>query len=358
MFPRPTAHLFCKVVDNFGDAGIAWILATGLAQDYGFEVTLFIDDVVTLQKLAPDYTETENVRVTDLGPRDSETPNLVIEVLAGTAPEDYIEYTAQHHKKPVWMIYEYLSAEDWVQDFHLKPSPHPRLDLPRTFFYPGFTAKTGGLLYRNQQKTRLNDLENTKIPSPPLKIGLFSYETPLVTRLLDVFAANPVPTQLNIPDGQITLAVAAFLGIAPPRNTEPVTHKSLQVRFTPFVPRNEFDAYLISNDINFIRGEESLTSAIMAAKPLIWHIYPQDEAVHMNKLAAFCQVYTDGLSENMAQAFITLNQAWNGHGDIKTAWESYIYHLPDLTRHAQKFATRMQQHGSALKNLVDFYQKR
>ncbi len=47
---------------------------------------------------------------------------------------------------PAWFILEYLSAETWVDGSHGLPSPHPRLPLPRRFWFPGFTAGTGGLL--------------------------------------------------------------------------------------------------------------------------------------------------------------------------------------------------------------------
>ena len=37
--------IFCRVVDNFGDAGVCWRLARQLAREHGLAVTLWIDDV-------------------------------------------------------------------------------------------------------------------------------------------------------------------------------------------------------------------------------------------------------------------------------------------------------------------------
>ena len=37
---------------------------------------------------------------------------------------------------PVWLNLEYLSAEDWVADFHLRPSPHPRYPLDEDVLFP------------------------------------------------------------------------------------------------------------------------------------------------------------------------------------------------------------------------------
>ena len=37
--------IFCSVVDNYGDAGVAWRLARQLAAEYRYDVRLFIDAV-------------------------------------------------------------------------------------------------------------------------------------------------------------------------------------------------------------------------------------------------------------------------------------------------------------------------
>jgi hypothetical protein len=48
-------------------------------------------------------------------------------------------------RPPVWINLEYLSAEPYVARCHGLPSPQ-RNGLTKWFFYPGFTAATGGLL--------------------------------------------------------------------------------------------------------------------------------------------------------------------------------------------------------------------
>src|SRR5688572_17662476 len=49
--------IFCRVVDNFGDAGVCWRLACKLANECGFSVRLWIDDLRVLRRLAPAVTE-------------------------------------------------------------------------------------------------------------------------------------------------------------------------------------------------------------------------------------------------------------------------------------------------------------
>ena len=53
---------------------------------------------------------------------------------------------AARSPRPVWLNYEGLSAEDWVEGCHRLPSMHPRLKLTKHFYFPGFNERTGGLL--------------------------------------------------------------------------------------------------------------------------------------------------------------------------------------------------------------------
>lgn len=345
----PTAHLFVRVVDHFGDAGIAWVLGLALAQDYGFDVTIIIDDPAPLAKIAPDYKNTNNINVLTDIPATLPPANLIIEMLSAAAPDDYVARAAACTPTPTWIIYEYLSAEDWITDLHLKPSPHPTLNLPRTFFYPGFTADTGGLLYREQ------DFPETKptlaAPSRSLKIGLFCYKNPQLPALLNAWQTGDHTIDLYVPDQAITPTITEFFAQNP--NQDPLDHHS-----RPFMPRDEFITYLADNDLNFVRGEESFASALLTGKPLIWHIYYQEQNAHLVKLKAFCTWFTASLAPPAAAAYTNLTLAWNGFGDIAAAWATFIPHLPTLAAHAQNVARTLKSHGSAAKNLVDFYRQR
>ncbi len=43
--------LFCSVVDNFGDIGICWRLARQLQTEHQWQVTLWVDDLASFQKI-------------------------------------------------------------------------------------------------------------------------------------------------------------------------------------------------------------------------------------------------------------------------------------------------------------------
>src|SRR5437016_351896 len=45
--------IFCSVVDNYGDVGVAWRLARQLVDEHAIAVRLFVDDGNALQRIAP-----------------------------------------------------------------------------------------------------------------------------------------------------------------------------------------------------------------------------------------------------------------------------------------------------------------
>jgi uncharacterized repeat protein (TIGR03837 family) len=55
----------------------------------------------------------------------------------------------------------------------------------------------------------------------------------------------------------------------------------------PYLSQTEFDHLLWACDFNFVRGEDSLVRALWAGQPFVWHLYPQDDLAHHNKLHAF-----------------------------------------------------------------------
>src|SRR6185312_11403810 len=46
--------IFCSVVDNYGDAGVAWRLARQLVAEHRRAVRLFVDMLPALARIAPD----------------------------------------------------------------------------------------------------------------------------------------------------------------------------------------------------------------------------------------------------------------------------------------------------------------
>ena len=148
-------HIFCRVIDNFGDIGVCWRLAVQLQKDHGQEVSLWVDDLAAFQQIEPEVlgaTEVQTVQGIRVFHWTAQTSGLeagspadvVIEAFACELPAPLALALQERNPPPHWINLEYLSAEPWVTDFHLGQSPVGR--LTKVFFFPGFTAGTGGLL--------------------------------------------------------------------------------------------------------------------------------------------------------------------------------------------------------------------
>ena len=153
--------IFCKIVDNFGDIGVSWRLARQLQAEHDLEIRLWIDDLAAAQKIIPSLNIAKNSQVCDeitilkwpgienASQADfSQVADVVIEAFACELPPAYLMAMVRQQSK--WVNLEYLSAENWVDDFHAKPSPQNLLNLnhglTRYFYFPGFTEATGGLI--------------------------------------------------------------------------------------------------------------------------------------------------------------------------------------------------------------------
>jgi len=150
---RPRWDIFCQVIDNFGDIGVTWRLARQLAREHHIDVTLWVDELdafCTLESTAQriDMQVFDGVTIrrwsTPLPPCDA--ADVVIEAFACELPACYLASMKARAVPPHWINLEYLSAEQWVEDCHLLRSVSPATGLGKTFFFPGFTAKTGGLI--------------------------------------------------------------------------------------------------------------------------------------------------------------------------------------------------------------------
>ena len=140
--------IFCKVVDNYGDAAICWRLARQLRVEHGIDVRLWIDDLDALHALCPEIATgrvTQDVFGIHVHTwRDKwdglDFGDVVIEAFGCGLPNAYVELMAGSRRRALWMVLECLSAEPWVPSHHGLPSPHPS-GIPRYFFRVLRTAR-------------------------------------------------------------------------------------------------------------------------------------------------------------------------------------------------------------------------
>lgn len=380
--PSPKSlHLFCRVVDNYGDVGICWRLARQLQQEHGIAVTLWVDDLQSFQRICPDVAINAEVQhlagVTVRHWRKqegvfsaSDVADVVIEFFACDIPEAYIAAMAECDPRPVWLNLEGLSAEDWVEGCHTLPSPHPRLPLTKYFFFPGMTNKTGGLLRESSLEEQRRQFQSdhaaimaflaqfgvTPIEMASLKVSLFCYPHAPVSALFDTWQNGDTAITCLVPEGVAVEAIQAFLGgEAKPEASR--TCGALTVRVMPFLAQPDYDKLLWACDLNFVRGEDSFVRAQWAGKPFIWHIYPQDENLHHVKLRAFLQRYAAGM-----ESLIAASLHWNGAGtgnikhqaDWPVIWQPLQADLPRIACGAANWQRQMLENGDLASNLLKF----
>ena len=363
--------IFCRVIDNYGDAGVCLHLArslstiepTGSAMNQPFSVRLFCDDLKVLHTIAT-TADLSNHHLTfcswEAPLTHYEPSDVIITAFSCRFDEPTLKTLQQASAKPLIINLEYLSAESWVEDCHLLPSPVD--GLTSHFFFPGFTARTGGL---NLDPAFIAQCQaGFEQPShDSLRVSLFSYHNPAVKRLISALAASGRSCDLKV-----------FAGLAQD-NLNQLYQQQLQIgdsfkpspeltcTIVPMTDHSGYDQVLLNSDFNLVRGEDSIVRAMHTGHPFLWQIYPQDEQAHIVKLTAFldCMERTlEGtipeLTERMAllrATMLSYNEACNGAdpllepnfialllercGPLFTAWARHLCAQPTLCENLSRF---------------------
>jgi uncharacterized repeat protein (TIGR03837 family) len=352
--------LFCRVVDNFGDIGVCWRLAADLARR-GDRVRLWADDARALAWIAPDGAPGVEVLPwpadDDIGIAPQE---VVVEAFGCQLPTGFVKRMAASHPPPTWINLEYLSAEDYVERNHGLHSPQlsgPAQGLDKRFFYPGFTARTGGLLREPDLTARQQAFDahawrraqGIDLAPGARSVSLFCYANPALPALLDTLAR--APTLLLVTPGIAAHQVQALLGPNARQGT-------LRAHYLPPLTQLDYDHLLWSCDLNLVRGEDSFVRAQWAGQPFLWQIYPQDDGAHAAKLAAFLDRCLAGAPPDLVAQVRAASFAWNGLAPpverpagavgirlppltdwqaLTHAWRAHLESLTDLTTNLRAF---------------------
>ena len=354
-----SCDIFCRVVDNFGDIGVAWRLARQLAQEHRLTVRLFVDDLDSFHKLEPaisisaDQQQISAVSVMHWDKSLCVHPGqFVIEAFAVDLPDGYIAAMAEMPVSPVWINLEHLSAESWVGEHHLLPSPHPRLPLTKYFFFPGFLPDTGGLI-RERHLLAAREAAMSTREKNHLQIFLFGYGNAAAGALVAAMRDTPMHVRCTIPEGALATMVQKYVG-----PSKDLAHRFVSETIA-FTPQQKFDALLWQHDILFVRGEDSFVRAQWAGKPFVWQPYPQSDHAHWLKLNAFLVLYCVGLDAAAAATLQELWRVWNAEDSINigAAWRQWLHHLPALQTHAKAWSQKLALMPDLAANLLSFYQK-
>jgi uncharacterized repeat protein (TIGR03837 family) len=386
--------IISKVVDNFGDAGVALRLLRAFATGNNpLEIRLFIDKPDILEKLLgrswefngpgtilqlhePEETLnlSVNMKVYDWksmpSPGDNKKPDLLIEMFGSGLPELYwpalLNVSAVREKKGLWLNLEYLTAEPWAIDYHKTASLSPYPEFDRYFFMPGFTSGLGGLIMDGsfltikkrwdsytpeaKSKARIELLKNLKInfPASIVKtrwISIFSYQKDFTT-LID---------QIN--DSQnITVFLSPGKAVPDFLTYREKSGKNFECLTLPFLAQKDWDEFLLACDINFIRGEESLSRASLSGRPFIWQAYPLECQEHMEKVDAFCDILCPENRE-LKELFHQYNSHSGGSEIKKKENFSLLWRKYEILKLLySEFSEKLENNGDCAQNIMLFFQ--
>ena len=330
--------ILCRVVDNYGDIGFVYRLARELSSLSSIEKTqlrLIVSDLKSFNAMAlpPGISTSLAVqnyngwKVIDWNACaegkcefTEHPPKIILECFQCGRPEwlDEILFSAQTTQTVQIVNVEYLTAEDWADDFHLLKSGTRSALVKKINFMPGFTKKTGGLvldkhfvscvhsktaalecLKKYASKKTVALIEDTNL----FRVIAFSYERNFENeaRALSEFAKNS--------GRKVQVLLAPGLGNAPFKKAA-AAFKNISVYDLEYLPQLAWDALLTLADFSFIRGEDSFSRACLSGIPFVWHAYPQEEEFQLVKV--------DAVLKRMEPFFSAGNMSL-----VKNVWLSY-----------------------------------
>ncbi len=338
-----SARILCRVIDNFGDAGVCWRFARQLAGEHGWRVHLTIDRPELLERLGarPDDDAGRGAIIVERWPdaaaaaQRSDPEDVVVSAFGAEPPSALRASLAGAPRRPLWVQLEYLSAEDWVATHHGLRSTKPRDGAVEHFYYPGFDERTGGLLreaglFARRDTFAGSDEQRAWLAHRGIAIDpgervatLFCYPQAPLRSWFDAIATGPTRWRVLVPEGVADAALVACFGESPAPGTS-LQRGSLSVQRVPFLSQDDYDRLLWSADLNIVRGEDSWLRAQWAARPFLWQPYRQQADAHLVKLRAFL----DRMQAQPEPAGAML--AWSGDGDWPEAWHAFDARLDRL----------------------------
>lgn len=382
-----TLDIFCEIIDNYGDIGVVYRTAKELQKIFPkSKIRAFLNRLDEFKKINSQVLDLPSQNIDGIeyitfdylrdNANELLTAQVIIEAFGCQIPEEYMEIA--YDNSELLINLEYLSAEDWIEDFHLQSSPLGRGKLKKVFFMPGFTEKSGGViadsnyleriqrvlenkeLYEKKYLSDIEDRENKIVGT------LFSYEknfTPLLEDLkkLDkdvVILAMGEKTQDSLRKILKNFSIEDF------RNS--LKYGKIEIRFLNFLNQEEYEELINIVDFNFVRGEDSFIRAVLTGKPYMWHIYCQEEYAHMDKIEGFLDKYRRVI-ENFSDEDFLLNMEkffkdynFRKENSLELGKESYLYFFENLAK-IEKYNTIFRdfliQKCNLINKLKDFIEK-
>lgn len=353
-----TLDIFCEIIDNYGDIGVVYRVAKELQRVFpDSKIRVFLNRLEEFKKINSNVKDIpiqnlDNIEYITFdylkeNSKTLSTSQVIIEAFGCKIPDEYMDIA--YDNSELLINLEYLSAEDWIEDFHLQSSPLGKGKLKKIFFMPGFTEKSGGIIADSNYLNRINKVLNNKeyytnkylsdIENRENKLvgTLFSYEKNFTQLLEDlrkidrevVILAMGEKTQESLRKILKNFSIEHF------RNS--LKYGKIEIRFLDFLNQEEYEELINTVDFNFVRGEDSFIRAVLTGKPYMWHIYCQEEYAHLDKIEGFLDKYKKVVKDSTNEEFLTNMEKFfkdynfRKENNLELGKESYLYFFENLT---------------------------
>lgn len=377
--------VFVRVIDNWGDVGVGWRLCMQLACSFPWRVRLWIDDVAALGKLvlAAELAAVQDAVMVEKWSDDDSVslrlaqladPVMVIETFGCDLPSPVLRRMQQC--QPLWLNWEYLTAEDWAVDLQAMPSLQGN-GLAKYFWFMGIDQQSGGLLREANYLSRRNEFLQQPCLQQAFKqqyglplehVGqlwlIFAYTSERWAQWLSMWRGADEPITLWLAGHEVAdslraagvIAADALQQVGDTFELDQVT----MVRI-PFVPQSAFDNLLWLADGAIVRGEDSFVRALWAGLPFLWHIYQQEEAVHLQKLDAYWHKASINWPAPVREAVLALSADLNGGEHLSESlrlrlWQNLRSEWQNWVNAASTWSDSLHLHSSAMERLARFRQ--
>ena len=308
--------IFCQVIDNFGDVGVVVRFAREFKIAHQWcNVRVFVDNPDTLNLFIPELDPHKPIQefqsiqyihstiINEVLLQEIGIAEVLVEAFACQIPQVVMDMA--YDRSALLINLEYLSAEDWVEGYHLKESLLPKGTLKKFFFMPGFTTSTGGMILNSELEKRRSDLMlhrhrflqqilnqtgNEETISENQLVGtVFTYEHGFDRFIKDLAGLDKQVCLLVFGQKSKTSMLQSLRRISDTIKNQDrmVSCKNITIHFPTFLPQHMYDSLLCCSDFNLVRGEDSFARAVCAGKPFIWNAYIQDEKYQLVKVQAF-----------------------------------------------------------------------
>lgn len=382
---RNSIMILCKVVDNFGDIGVVYRLARALSDIRpSLNLALVVSNLDTFSALAPRIDPRRQIQkflyknsewtVIDWNLRTEDEDNfpvaahgfqfpVILECFQCGRPEwlEKILFADDFTGSAQILNIDYLTAEDYAEEFHLLKSGTRKTNVKKRFFMPGFTKKTGGLIIGDAQKNAdiKSQAESRRISASGRQFAIFffAYDDDCAA-VVQAVAGFQEKMRGADEDFSVTVFVAPGKSRAPFVSAWEERGSPFNIERIPFLPQEEFDSFILTMDFLFVRGEDSLARACLSGLPFVWQAYRQDENYQLVKV--------DALLERMreffpAEEFKTIQTFWQSYNDsgkptdpapLETMLLSSA--LGKNTDGFRAFAETLHQNGDLARHLLDY----